>query len=311
MKTLKNTKLLFPADYFDSKEVNPEFKSEFEAAKLAGFDCYLFNEDLFSETGLVRVNFESDELTPFLYRGWMKSGSEYAKLYDGLIHSKYIALINTLRSYLNMHDFAWAYQHNCIRKNTPEIRVFDSAERAINYEDYEYTFDDYFMIKDNVKSVKGSDFPKKFNVKISKEELKFWVEKFVELRGPLYTGNIITKQFVDLKHYDNHTNEYRIFFTPNSIVSISRNSNQQADTPVPPAELLNSLYSDGFHSSFWGPELSKLYTVDVAELEKPNKSGKNWIILECGDGQVSGLSPNQNQFEFYVKLKKALEYESV
>ena len=43
---------------------------------------------------------------------------------------------------------------------------------------------------------------------------------------------------------------------------------------------------------------SRFYTVDFAELENGS-----WTVIETGDGQVSGLSPNQDVFRFYDEIR--------
>ena len=46
---------------------------------------------------------------------------------------------------------------------------------------------------------------------------------------------------------------------------------------------------------------SNYYTVDFAEL-----SNGDWIVIETGDGQVSGLSPNQYPFKYYDDMRYVL-----
>ena len=142
------------------------------------------------------------------------------------------------------------------------------------------------MVKDYVKSVKGTSFPKYFDSTITQKDFDNHMQKFYEYRGNLYTGGICIKEYLSLKHYGADTNEYRVFYINNEIATISRNSGQGTYTPLPPNKLLekykmlDSLY----------------YTIDYAELE----NGK-WKILEVGDGQVSGLSDNQD-YNVYFRV---------
>lgn len=75
-------------------------------------------------------------------------------------------------------------------------------------------------------------------------------------------------------------------------ISISRNSLQDNITPMVPDNLVNK-YSNL-------PSL--FYTVDYAELED-----ESWMIIEAGDGGVSGPSPDQNLFSFYRNIKIAMD----
>ena len=143
------------------------------------------------------------------------------------------------------------------------------------------------MVKDFVKSVKGTDFPKCISTDISEDEFKSLIRQFLSYRGNLYTGGICIKEFLELKRYREKTNEYRVFYCNNQAVTISRNSGQPEYFPEPPEALIEK-YS-ALNSPF--------YTVDYAEI-----SDGTWKIIEAGDGQVSGLSDFQDAKIFYKML---------
>ena len=142
------------------------------------------------------------------------------------------------------------------------------------------------MVKDFVKSVKGTEFPKYFDKDITQEEFDQWMEVFYKYRGNLLTGGICIKEYLNLKHYGDHTNEYRVFYVNNKIATITRNSGQSINALLPPQQLLEK-YS---HLE------SEYYTIDYAELEDGS-----WKIIEAGDGQVSGLAEHQD-YEQYFKV---------
>ncbi len=135
------------------------------------------------------------------------------------------------------------------------------------------------MVKDYVKSVKGTDFPRFFDQSITQESFDRWMETFYNYRGNLLTGGICIKEYVDLKYYGDRTNEYRVFYINHEIASVFRNSGQGNYTPEPPRTLIEK------YRNLESP----YYTVDYAEL-----NDSTWIIIEAGDGEVSGLSDNQN-----------------
>ena len=78
------------------------------------------------------------------------------------------------------------------------------------------------------------------------------------------------------------------------VSSISRNSLQPTYTPSVPKELVQKYKNL--------PSL--FYTVDYAE-----KEDGSWIIIETGDGGVSGLSEGQNYDSFYRALDIAFNNE--
>lgn len=111
--------------------------------------------------------------------------------------------------------------------------------------------------------------------------------KFYQYRGHLFTGGICIKEFVDLRKDGDRKNEYRVFYINGNIATISRNAGQCDYAPVPPTERIEK----------YNGMKSKFYTIDYAEL-----SDGQWIIIETGDGSVSGLSDFQDYREFYRAL---------
>lgn len=147
-----------------------------------------------------------------------------------------------------------------------------------------------FMMKDYVKSVEGADFPAFFDQTYPDEEMDRYRAEFVRLRDRLFVKGIVLKAYVDLKKTDGATNEYRAFYLYGKRITLSKNSNQKRDAPVPEAFLRQM------------PSLpSNFYTIDFAEL-----ADGNWIVVETGDGQVSGLSPGQYAFKFYEELLRGM-----
>ena len=90
-----------------------------------------------------------------------------------------------------------------------------------------------------------------------------------------------------MKYYGDRTNEFRIFYANNEVVSVSRNSGQPDFSNAVP----NTLIDKYKHLN------SNYYTVDYAELT----DGK-FVIIEVGDGQVSGLSDKQNYINYFRTL---------
>jgi hypothetical protein len=302
-------KLLFPCDYFDKSAPDEAYKEEYAIAKSIGFDIVLFNYDEFLEEGKTKIEENPDNvgieehfhtLCHILYRGWMMDVRNYSRL-ENLMEDNGYELVNSSFSYEATHHFDMAYcnlEHKIDTPNMIELRFnmdkkwewHDSALGWMPLLDIKNHFTDYFIMKDNVKSVKGTDFPDKISVDIGEKEFNELIDKFKELRGDLYTGSIILKQYVPLKRYADSTNEWRVFYFLDRPLTISVNSNQPDNAPRVPDELINHKVLLSMESMF--------YTIDFAETEE----GK-WIVIETGDGQVSGLSPNQNILEFYTKIQ--------
>ena len=212
----------------------------------------------------------------------MLKPDKYKEFYD-LLQERNITLITSPQEYELFHIFPNVYPY--LKEDTVKMIVFDSPKDIdLNVAKKEFK---RFMVKDFVKSVKGSSFPKYFDSSITEAEFNESMKLFMEYRGNLYTGGICFKEYLDLKRYDGKTNEYRVFYVNHEIATVSRNSGQADYTPEPPVTLLekyrnlNSVY----------------YTIDYAEIEDGS-----WKILEAGDGQVSGLSDGQDYNAYFRAL---------
>ena len=276
--------IIFPSDYFDKKKVDQELAREYESAIECGeyTAVLLFSyEDWFHHDKL-KLNVTPQGAINAVYRGWMMHPAQYERFYYALKDSN-VNLATTPEEYARFHIFPNIYE--AVKTDTPRILTYPDVF-GIDLEEVKRTFN-RFMVKDYVKSVKGTDFPDYFDSTVTQGEFDAWMEKFCEYRGSLFTGGICIKEYVDLKKYGSHKNEYRVFYANGEVLSVSRNSGQKECSPQPPRELIER---------YRGLE-SKFYTVDYAELDNGN-----WIVIEVGDGSVSGLSDYQDYIEFYYKL---------
>lgn len=275
--------LLFPSDYFDKNKVEPDLKAEYDAAINTGlFNVVLFSYDDWFNKGVLKLNKVVWEKVKAVYRGWMMTPKQYERFYCEL-YKQNIELVTTPDGYSRLHIFPEIYE--TIKEDTPVMLTYGLHEQI----PLEKVFDvmDRFMVKDYVKSVKGNDFPRFFTRETSQADFDKAMELFYKYRGRLLTGGICIKEFIDLKQYDGHSNEYRVYYINNEIASISRNSGQPYYTEQPPKELLEK------YKNLPSP----FYTIDYAELVNGN-----WKILETGDGSVSGLSDFQDAEAFYRAL---------
>ena len=199
--------ILFPSDYFDLTKVDEQFEAEYkEAIKLPEFNIALYNHDAFVEGAQLRTPPEI-ESGLCMARTWMLKPEEYSRLFSELSQIE-ARLINTPHQYSLMHLFQNVYPQ--ISDATPRIVTFSSIDR-VDVDIINKRFNK-FMIKDSVKSVKEWDFPKFFETPISADKLNEYLKRFIELRGNLYTGSIVFKEYIDLKRYEGKTNEYRVFY---------------------------------------------------------------------------------------------------
>ena len=277
--------ILFPCEMFAINEVDSCYQNEFDAVVENGdFELFFYDYEEFVRDGVLHLNKQPEEAVNAMLRGWMFNGNQYKDFYEKL-QARNINLITTPEQYCQMHLFPRAY--NLITEDTPGILVYPENERNVDLQEIKNKFD-RFMIKDYVKSEKGTDIPKFFDKQTSEEDFFYWLDVFKQYRGKLFTGGICIKEYVDLKKYGENTNEWRVFYLNGNILSVSRNSGQKDFA----AEVPKSLVAKYRNLP------SPFYTVDYGEL-----SDGSWKILEVGDGQVSGLSDNQDAKAFFRGIK--------
>ena len=274
--------ILFPSSFFSLTKVDEDLQKEYDAVLSTGlYDVALFGYDKWFTEDKLLVKDPPDEEHMAVYRGWMMKPDQYERFYNQLL-DKNIRLVTEPEQYRLMHIFPNVYER--VKEDTAKMEMYPLHSK-MDVEQLKKSFG-RFMVKDYVKSVKGTEFPRYFDQGITQEDFERWMEVFYKYRGGLLTGGICIKEFLDLKRYGDKTNEYRVFYINHEIATICRNSGQGSYTPEPPKELIEKYrYLD-----------SPYYTVDYAELEDGS-----WKILEAGDGEVSGLSENQD-YEHYFRV---------
>lgn len=280
--------ILFPSSYFHSKKVDEDLQSEWDAVEHTGlYKTIIFGYEKWFQEGKLILSENPEILMNAAYRGWMMKPEQYKQFYEELL-ARNIKLITSPKEYKLFHVFPNVY--SLVEKDTAKMRIYPKGTK-IPIEEIKNNFSK-FMVKDYVKSVKGTEFPRYFDHTVTQQEFDKWMEVFYQYRGDLFTGGICIKEFLPLKHYETKTNEYRVYYINHEIATVSQNSGQSTYTPTPPQDLLEK------YKTLPGC----FYTIDYAELEDGS-----WRIIEAGDGQVSGLAQTQDYEEFYRKLSQCFK----
>lgn len=272
-----NISVLYPTG-FGSTKVEPDYEFESDIAKKLSIPSALFNYDEFLMGDKLRLFGNLDEIkgSIVIYRGWMMNPAEYQKLYD-ILEKSGIKLINSPAEYCNCHMFPYTYAR--LKDYTPKTLSFKEGD-TIDWNRVRTEFD-RFIVKDFVKSVKGFGFPEYLTNDMSDEKLDEHISKFKQLRGDLYTGGIVLKQYMELDKVNNHTHEFRAFYMNGQLLTVYHNSGNLED----------EIMIDFFKTKEFSNLDSHFYTVDFARL----KNG-TYVVIETGDGQVSGL-PTETEAE--------------
>jgi hypothetical protein len=272
--------ILFPNNYFNPSEPDSDYQAEWTAAIELGFVTGLLSNEAIDDER-IHLKLPDGYSGMVMYRGWMMRPDLYGKLYNELLKYNVIPMTSP-ELYAKFHTLPGYY--SSIKGNTPKSIWFEDY-KCIDW-NYVRSVINKCIVKDFVKSEKNTDFPAFLDLlQTNNDELNVLIRKFVEMRGELFTGGIVLKEFVNLKRYKGKMNEWRAFYLNGHLLSLSRNSAQSNDVPSVPDYLLAKYTMAGF------------YTVDFAELDDGS-----WTIIECGDGQVSGLPETLSPYEFYSHI---------
>ncbi|URZ04287.1 hypothetical protein CLAUR_043760 [Clostridium felsineum] len=228
---------------------------------------------------------------------------DYEYLYNSLADKNYY-LINSPDEYLNAHYLPnwYKYLENLTSK-TIWSKDIPSKEEIVDM--LKYFNEEPIIVKYYVKSRKH-EWYKSCYIKNSKERENAIqvIDNFIKGQGEDINQGIVLRKFVDLESVGFHeksgmpiSNELRLFiFNYKVVCTIGYWDGKNVDEYP---EFVNQILYElkNIKSSF--------FTVDIAK-----KSNGEWIIMELGDGQVSGLQ-EYNIKDFYIKLIEVLKYKFI
>jgi hypothetical protein len=294
--------ILFCSNPLSVREVDIDYQEEYNAASSCGlfesalidFEALVNEED--AEKAVRRVSAAESEKTA-IYRGWMMTPEQYKELYSALL-TKNIKLINTPEQYENTHHLPKWY--NIVEKYTPKSLCIPPEDINLKFDsvmDRLKIFGDKpLIVKDYVKSRKHEWEDACFIPNASNaEQVKRVASNFISRQGENLIGEVIFREFIELQSIGTHpisgmplTREYRAFFANEELMcSFPYWDEVSYNDPGGSEEFIRQFsYID-----------SNFYTVDYA-----CKKDGGWIIVEIGDGQVSGLPEFGDKQVFYKQL---------
>lgn len=294
-------RVLFCSNPLNNREVDYDYEQEYLAAKKAGITINLINfEELIQGNSRKAISAVSsaDSQELGIYRGWILSPVYYDMLYAELLKNG-IKLINTPVMYKHCHYLPESYSK--IDKYTPktiwvEKGEFNEMLKALH--DKTKVFGDSpVIIKDYVKSCKHqwSDacyVPDAADL----ENFDRVVKNLLDIRGEDFEGGVIVREFINLEFLSEHpkskmplSKEFRLFFLNHSLLQIF-NYWDEGDyhDEMPSSEKISKFIEIAKNIE------SEFFTMDIAKT-----IDGEWIIIELGDGQVSGLPYNADLNIFY------------
>lgn len=266
------TAFIYPEDYFTPGTPDEEFAQEYNIARELGFEVAFYNQEtLIPKNILPEFN--------YIYRGWMLSPDEYRKL-NNYIQNRFAIMLVSPSDYTSTHFYSDAFNRlNSLMpytthylSDTPVEAIVEAVRTDENYSS------GMFFVKDSVKSVKGNP---QVTIAENINLLGTTLNNFINEQGSFLSDEILVKDFIEL---DKTVPEMRLWFSnrfkeTKAISSVHPDFKSMEPTEIDKAFLdsvINIFSEDAPRNSF--------ITIDIA---KTITGG--WVIIEIGNGQVSGF----------------------
>jgi len=287
-------KILFPNHPLKPRLPDPGYQTEFEAARDAGFGCEVYSleelraGDATGATKYCSMASQTDE--PIIYRGWMMNEALYTALFDSLVTKGYRP-VTTPTQYAQAHYLPNAYKF--LQGKTPESVWVEGKDVTGAWAKYEQLGRPAAIVKDFVKSAKHrwneACFIPAGTARGRFDEI---LAAFLQARGNLFEKGIVLRRFHELVKLEQDIRgqpvheEYRLFLWQGSVL---------AATPAVrgngPFDLL------GEWEAIARQFENRFISMDIAR-----QQDDSWLIIEVGDGGVTGLPSSIEPEVFYRAL---------
>jgi hypothetical protein len=294
--------VVFCRDPLEPARPDRAFGAEAAAVERLGLPYFLVDHDALVQDGDPdrAVRRVSQQPGPVLaaYRGWMVTPLQYRVLYLALA-ARGVILINDPDQYRHCHHLPENYP--VIEHHTPRS-VWLSGDLGIDriLEALAPFGDAPIIVKDFVKSRKHEWQEACFIASAAdRKAVARVVTRFLELQEDDLNEGLVFREFVEFEPVGVHpqsgmplTEEYRVFWLDG--------------TPIFGAPY----WAEGIYGDIQPPiehfsgaaatVRSRFFTMDLAK----RRDGQ-WMIVELGDGQVSGLPSESDAGRFYEGLARA------
>ncbi|HEX8915419.1 MAG TPA: ATP-grasp domain-containing protein [Humisphaera sp.] len=283
---------VFPNFPLRPAEVEVDFAEERSAALAAGFDVRLYSHEAVVAGDLARAVGACppvDGGVAAVLRGWMLTDAQYGRLFAALADRGY-RLVNDPDAYAEAHYLPRAYPK--LAGETPESVWTDRPDVDEAWRLYQSLRGGDVVLKDHVKSAKHRWLEACF-IPAGTDRARFdrILAAFVAERDRLFEKGFVLRRYVPLvtagRDMRGHpaADEVRLFYADGELL-VAPVAGQ--GPPVGRMERFGEI-ARSFRSRFM--------SVDVARTE-----AGDWVVIEVGDGGVSGLPVSMDYDAFFRAL---------
>jgi len=278
VKTPLQINFLFCNSPLYPKRPDEDYEQEYKAAK-THYSCALFS---FEDINCGKLSLYGEKISGLtIYRGWMMSPETYMLLYEKL-EEENIILINSPQEYETFHLLPGWY--NDFKEYTA-FSVWEDKGTLNSVMEITKGLTGSYIVKDYVKSRKHEWYDACFISNIAdKVNTSKVVGNFIERQGSDLVGGVVLRQYEKLKPIGFHeksgmpiSEEYRAFIFAGRILIVD--SYWKKDDKC--------LFSDD--EILWIRSLIKKVKSNFVTIDLARREDGRLIIIEMGDGQVSGL----------------------
>ncbi|TSD87912.1 hypothetical protein FFK22_014785 [Mycobacterium sp. KBS0706] len=272
--------ILLCADPLSPRSPDPAFDEEAEISDRLGLRPLLIDHDAIERgpdagTALRRAAVDGPGMA--VYRGWMMPAEAYGWLFAAL-SERGVRLLNTPEQYAACHHLPAA--HASVGRWMPETAWVDRdriGDDTALFGALAPFGDAAVTVKDWVKSQAAGYWSEACFIPdaADRASVRHVVSRFVELQGDSLTGGLVFRRYVPLAATGGQAEEWRCFALDGRVLGCWPRFTGPASAESPPPDLLDAIAR---------ALPSRFATADIAR-----RQDGGWLLMETGDGQVSGF----------------------
>lgn len=291
VSNMKRINFLFCNHLLYHERVDVDYEEEYQEAGLE-HSCALFSYEDLLRGKLSLYGEEISGLT--IYRGWMMKPEMYRQFYK-LLEERNIILINSPDEYERYHLLPGWYEEF---KNETAESVWETEGSIESVYKLAKGLQGSYIIKDYVKSRKHEWYDVFFirNISDNEKSMKI-ISNFINRQGTDLVGGVVLRKYEKIKQIGFHeksgmpiSEKYRVFVLAGQVLAIEDYWCKGRKVTFSEAEWK------------WIRKMTAKINSNFVTMDIARKEDNNLMIIELGDGQVSGLQQIR-PYDFYTALQ--------